>query len=242
VPPTISQADDNSSPSSLLTNRLIASFKQLIASGQLSPGSRLPPERALALQFGVSRPSLRQALKVMEIMGVLQQRVGDGTYLNANASAILAEPMDFLILLDGISFHELVEARMILEPELAARAAERATSDDLASLRAAMKGIDSARDPAGIARYDIAFHEAVYRAASNRVCQLMLGMLHKAILDSMMRAPELRPSALSNAQHRRIYSAIASRRPEKAHRQMLEHLSGYLPLLQAMPKPLPRKS
>src|SRR4051794_8679636 len=92
-----------------VTVKLIAVFKQLIAEGSLLPGSRLPPERELAGNFGVSRSSLRQALKVLEIMGVISQRVGDGTYLNSGANAILGEPMHFLILLDGISFHELME-------------------------------------------------------------------------------------------------------------------------------------
>src|SRR3954468_5173264 len=100
-----------------VTVRLITIFKQLIAEGVLKPGGRLPAEREMAESFGVSRSSLRQALKVLEIMGVISQRVGDGTYLNAGAPSILSEPMEFLILLDGISFHELMEARLIVEPE-----------------------------------------------------------------------------------------------------------------------------
>jgi GntR family transcriptional repressor for pyruvate dehydrogenase complex len=225
------------SPVSGLTQRLIGDFKQLIASGRMSPGSKLPPERALSLQLGVSRPSLRQALKVMEVMGVLQQRVGDGTYLNSNASEILGQPLEFLILLDGITFHELVEARMIMEPELAARAAERAAPEDLAALRSALKAIDLETDQSAIGKHDIAFHEAIFRAAGNRVCQQMLGILHRSILDSMMRAPWLRSSAISNAQHKRIYLAIESREPQQAYQNMLEHLSGYLPLLHSLPKP-----
>src|SRR5882672_435771 len=125
-----------------VTVRLLSTFKRLISEGALVAGSRLPSERELAENFQVSRSSLRQALKVLEIMGVISQRVGDGTYLNAAAPTVLGEPMEFLILLNGISFHELMETRVIVEPELAARAATRATEDDLASLRremAAMK-------------------------------------------------------------------------------------------------------
>src|SRR6201985_1709133 len=101
-----------------LTARLLATFKQLIAEGTLAPGARLPAEREMASNLKVSRGSLRQVLKMLEIMGVVSQRVGDGTYLNAAAPSILAEPMEFLILLDGISFQELMEARIIVEPEL----------------------------------------------------------------------------------------------------------------------------
>src|SRR5205807_8410219 len=116
--------------------RLLATFKQLIAEGTIVPGSRLPAEREMASNLNVSRGSLRQVLKMLEIMGVVSQRVGDGTYLNAAAPSILSEPMEFLILLDGISFHELMEARLIVEPELAARAASRATAEDVLELNA----------------------------------------------------------------------------------------------------------
>src|ERR1700730_7679056 len=117
-----------------VTMKLLTSFKDLIGSGALSPGCKLPPERKLAQQFGISRPSLRQALKVLNIMGVLSQKVGDGTYLNQDASMILKEPLEFLLLLDGISHHELFEARLMVEPELAARAAESANIVALGTL------------------------------------------------------------------------------------------------------------
>src|SRR4029077_12669398 len=96
-----------------LTARLLATFKQLISEGSLAPGARLPAERELASSLKVSRGSLRQVLKMLEVMGVVSQRVGDGTYLNAAAPSILAEPMEFLILLDGIGFEELMDARLI---------------------------------------------------------------------------------------------------------------------------------
>src|SRR5690606_28313344 len=92
----------------------------------------------LAEMVGVSRSSLRQALKVLVSMGVITQRVGSGTRLNPAAASILAEPLQFLILLDGITFEELMEARLIVEPKLAARAAERATADDVKALKRAI--------------------------------------------------------------------------------------------------------
>jgi DNA-binding FadR family transcriptional regulator len=95
-----------------VTGRLISAFKQLISEGSLIPGSKLPSERKLAESFGVARSSLRQALKVLEIMGVISPRVGGGTYLNKAAVSILSEPMEFLLLLEGISFPELMEARL----------------------------------------------------------------------------------------------------------------------------------
>src|SRR5512134_2603205 len=104
----------NGKPKDDLTHQLLARFKDLIAQGVLRPGGRLPPERELAKRFGVSRSSLRHALKVLDIMGVLTQRVGDGTYLTTSASRILSEPLEFLVLLDGISLFDLLETRLIV--------------------------------------------------------------------------------------------------------------------------------
>src|SRR5216683_4796518 len=140
------QAESRPKPAdSRVTAQLISRIKKLISDGSVVPGSRFPPERKLAKEFGVNRASLRQALKVLEIMGVLTQRVGDGTYLSASAETILKEPLDFLILLDDLSHHELFETRLIVEPELAARAAERATVEDLATLRRAITAMEQSR-------------------------------------------------------------------------------------------------
>src|SRR6202167_5581714 len=117
-----------------LTTTLVAGLRQMIADGSLHPGAKLPPERDLAKRFSVNRASVRQALKALEVMGVVRQRVGDGTYLTQDASSTLSAPLDFLLLVDGITFGELYEARRIFEPELAARAACRHTSDELLQL------------------------------------------------------------------------------------------------------------
>jgi GntR family transcriptional repressor for pyruvate dehydrogenase complex len=122
-----------------ITNQLIGRLKDLISRGVLVPGAKLPPERELAPAFGVSRSSLRHALKALEIRGVLTQRVGDGTYLTENSDGILRESFELLMLIDGISLADLLETRLIAEPELAARAAERATLDDLRSMKETSK-------------------------------------------------------------------------------------------------------
>ena len=90
-----------------LTVTLLERFRELLADGSLTAGSRLPPERDLAKSFGVSRNSLRQALKVLGAMGVLTQRTGSGTNLRPDASAVLRQPFQFLMLLDSVSHEEL---------------------------------------------------------------------------------------------------------------------------------------
>src|ERR1700733_14947390 len=148
-----------------LTAKILEKIKHLISSGSVTPGGKFPPERELAKEFGVNRGSLRQALKVLEIMGVITQRVGDGTYLSASAETILQEPLEFLVLLDDLSHHELFETRMIVEPELAARAAERATTEDLAGLRHAIMAMERSRTNRSRLDADMAFHECIFRAS-----------------------------------------------------------------------------
>ena len=216
-----------------LTARLIATFKQLISEGSLVPGCRLPAERELAENFGVSRSSLRQALKVLEIMGIISQRVGDGTYLNVAASSMLGEPLEFLILLNGISFQELIEARIIVEPELAARAAERATNEDFRILKESLEAMKESRlDRARLVEQDLLFHETIFRASGNRVCSLMFTLIHKSIHSMIELTSKLVDLEHTLALHRAIYVAIQRRDSEEARRRMVEHLLDVRGLLQ----------
>ncbi len=208
-----------------LTARILEKIKRLIATGAVSPGEKFPPERELAKEFGVNRASLRQALKVLEIMGVLTQRVGDGTYLSASAELTLKEPLDFLVLLDDLSHHELLETRMIVEPELAARAAQRATAEDLIGLRKAIVAMEHCRTNEERLDADVAFHECIFRASGNRICHLLFRVIHRNLLTSMSKLSRRVPLDRPLTFHKRIYEAIQNREPEEARRQMLDHIT-----------------
>ena len=207
-----------------ITAQLISRIKAMIATGKIAPGSRFPPERELAKDFNANRGSVRQALKVLEIMGVLSQRVGAGTYLSESAESILNEPLDFLVLLDDLSHHELFETRLIVEPELTARAAERATTEDLAALRKAILAMERSKNVRERLDADLAFHEAIFRASGNRICFLLFRAIHRTLLTSM--------SFLSNRvslekplmYHRKIYGAVRARKPDEARKAMMDHI------------------
>jgi DNA-binding FadR family transcriptional regulator len=164
-------------------------------------------------------------------MGVLTQRVGDGTYLSASAESILKEPLDFLILLDDLSHHELMETRMIVEPELAARAAERATTEDLVSLRRAIAAMESCRTNQERLEADLAFHQCIFRASGNRICHLLFNVIHRSVLTSMSQLSTRVPLDRPLTFHKRIFAAIQQRNPEDARRQMLEHIADTKALL-----------
>ena len=208
-----------------LTGRLIARFKSMISAGSFLPGAKLPPERELAKLLGVNRTSLRHALTALETMGVVTRWVGDGTYFTSDAATILSAPLDFLILVDGIPFRDLIEARMIVEPELAARAPERATSEDLASLRRALKEMQaSGPDRARLAQADVAFHETIFRASGNRTCLHMFSALHRALIAGISGTSVFDDASETIGYHRGIYQAIYRRQPDQARRQMRDHL------------------
>jgi GntR family transcriptional repressor for pyruvate dehydrogenase complex len=202
-----------------LTATLLDKFRQLIASGAIRPGDRLPPERELAVRFGASRSSLRPIMKVLESVGAISQRVGDGSYLSADGGNILDLPLSLLILLDGVSLLEVFEARLMLEPELAARAAECASSEDLEAMRRTFPLM--ATDPVNA---DIAFHEAVCKATRNRVCYRMFGAIHRAFWEGMVLTSRLAPNQATEF-HKAIYSAIHLRNPEDARKRMTDHLT-----------------
>jgi GntR family transcriptional repressor for pyruvate dehydrogenase complex len=207
-----------------VTARLISRIKSMIADGTLTPGTKFPPERDLAIKFSANRTSVRQALKVLEIMGVLTQRVGDGTYLSNSAETILNEPLDFLVLLDDLSHHELFETRLIVEPELTARAAQRATAEDIAALRAAVSAMEKSKNTKERLTADMAFHDAVFRASGNRICQLLFKQIHRTVLTSMSHLSSRVSLEQPLMYHRRIYKAIRERDAEGARKAMREHI------------------
>ncbi len=209
-----------------LTHQLVAGLKDMIATGTLQPGSKLPPERELARRFAVNRASIRQALKALDVMGIVHQRVGDGTYLTQDASTTLRAPLDFLLLVDGITFQELFEARRIVEPELAARAAMRRSEEDLIDLEKAvmlMKQNPNV-DAETLAEQDLIFHETVWRVSGNRVCHRMFSSLHQAMSRSLAVTSSLRDAGTPIGAHEQMFLAIQAGDAEAARRLMYEHL------------------
>lgn len=218
-------AQKRQSPKEDLTAKLIARFGDLLAAGTLSRGTKLPPERELSKMFGVSRNSLRQALKVLQVMGLVEQRTGYGTYLSLEPSQILREPMRFLLLVDPVSHAELLEMRLIVEPELAAKAAERATLADLLEMEACLERMEQAGDDTEkLIEADVAFHRTVFRAAGNHLSETMFSMIHHSLMSSIMRTSRMAKAGYVANIHRPIYRAVFERNAQNARAAMLQHL------------------
>ncbi len=204
----------------------------MLREGVVKQGSRLPPERELAAHFNVARSSLRQALKVLEIMGIITQKVGDGSYFSTDTSAILSVPMEFLFLLDDTSVEELTELRLLMEPGLARLAAQRASSDDIALLGQSIRDLESSsNDTLKLVSSDLLFHRAIFQASKNGLASTLFQTIHRAIAKMILVTSQLVDLEHTLAFHKPIMRAIEQRDGEEAARLMTEHLTDATALL-----------
>lgn len=210
------------------TALVIAFVRQRIARGEVRPGDRLPPERELATQLGVSRPTVRAGLRALAAMGVVESRHGSGTYIPEGPPRLGTEPLEFLADLHGFTREEMYEARRVLEVGVAGLAAERVTSDHLANLAEEVASLfASMQDPEGFLVHDIRFHRTVAQCAGNALLASLVEMV-SALYYERRRATATRATDrnLQDAaeMHRRIYQAIRARDASLARRLMDEHL------------------
>ena len=197
-----------------------------IERGELKPGDRLPPERDLAAQIGVSRPTVRTALRSLATMGVVQSKQGAGTFITAGPPALTGEPLGLLAALHGLSRDGLFEARLVLEVGSSALAADRASGDDLAAMSEEVTGMFASIDePLTFLRHDVRFHRAVATASRNPVLGVLIDMLgslfYERRSETIQRATDLRETAEA---HRKIYQAIRARDRDAAIAAMSLHL------------------
>ncbi len=211
------------------TQQVVTHVRTLIEAGSLKPGDRLPAERDLAVEIGVSRPTVRAGLRALAAMGVVQSRHGSGTYIPGGPPTLGSEPLRFLAALHGFTRVELFEARRILAVGAAGLAAERATPDQIATIAEEVTCLfASMEDPQGFLVHDVKFHQAVALASSNPIVTSLVGMVSEIYYaqrrETATRASDrnLRDAA---EMHRRIYQAIRARDQEAAQHAMAEHLA-----------------
>jgi GntR family transcriptional repressor for pyruvate dehydrogenase complex len=198
----------------------------LIRTGMLRPGDRLPSERELIDILDISRPSLREALRALSMLGVIDARHGGGAYVTDLEARTLLAPLDFFLSLSQTNLGDAFESRRIVELEIVRKAARQATADDLDDLKGmicAHEGIQS--DPVGFRILDSRFHARLSAAAGNVVLERIAYGLYNMGLDirrhATMNLPLIRQST---ADHVQIVDAIAGRDPERAARAMGVHL------------------
>lgn len=210
------------------TEQVVSHVRGLIERGKLRPGDRLPAERDLALQIGVSRPTVRAGLRALGAMGVVRSKHGSGTYIQDGPPTLGTEPLSFLAALHGFTRDEMYEARRILEVGAAGVAAERARPEHMATLAEEVANLFSAMDdPQGFLVHDINFHRAVATATGNPIIAVVVEMIAALYYERRRQTAERATDRnLHDAaeMHRRIYQAIRAGDQDLARATMNEHL------------------
>jgi len=212
-----------------VTDDAIERIRELVASGAWGPGTRLPREVDLAKQLGLSRNSLREAVRALSQARVLEVRQGDGTYVSSLDPGELLEPtLSATHLLRGRTVLELFEVRRMLEPEAAALAAQRADAEVSGALGVELERMVAAGDrPDDLVEADAAFHDVIARAPGNGVLRALLRSLSTSTVRARLWHGIADRGALDQAreEHRRIYEAIAAGDADLARASALLHIA-----------------
>ena len=212
-----------------LTDGAIDKIKEMILSGALGPGDRLPKEADLAERLGLSRNSLREAVKALSLIRVLDVRQGDGTYVTSLDSNLLLESLSFVV-----DFHrddtvlEFLEVRRILEPATAALAAERMTAAQVGTLRELLAELGPDPSIEALVANDLEFHRQIARGAGNSVlCSLIDGLSGPTVRARIWRGLTQEGAVdRTREQHEAILDAIEGRNPDLARSWTTVHIAG----------------
>lgn len=204
---------------------LLSYLEEQIISGRSAEGSKLPSERAIAEEYGLSRPAVREALRDLAGRGHIEIVPGRGAYVRRVRAGDLAGPLEAFYRRQRVTPRDLVEARKMIECEAAFLAAGRSGREDLEAMELALARFDHSADLVDRTRYDIAFHMSIVRAAHNPVVETMYGSIRGLVVQLMLRS--LGDPTVSRAgipYHREIYEAIRDGEGERARSSMSGHL------------------
>lgn len=212
-----------------LTDDAIERIKDMIRTGELGPGDKLPREADLAQSLGLSRSSLREAVKALAAINILSVRQGDGTYVTSLEPSILLETLSFMV-----DFHhddtvlEFLEVRRILEPAAAAKCAQTMDDQDVAELRALLDGLGPNPTVEELVENDLEFHRRVAAGSGNTVLASLIESLSGPTARARVWRGITQDAAIGRtlAEHRSILDAIEQRQPEAARSWSTVHIGG----------------
>jgi GntR family transcriptional repressor for pyruvate dehydrogenase complex len=208
------------------TDTVVDAIQLMIVQRELNPGDALPSERDLAQQLAVSRNVLRESLGILGQRGLISSRQGAGTFVSVPSGEQAREAMQLLLEMRRVDLVELCDARLLIEPELAARAAERASTSQLGQLRTAYAALAVAReDPETHVQADIAFHSIIAELSGHTVLKALVDAVREPVTRGMI-VGTARPLAIddSDEQHEAILTAILAGDATGARAAMTTHL------------------
>ncbi|GAB3894163.1 FadR/GntR family transcriptional regulator [Microbispora bryophytorum] len=212
-----------------VTDAAIDRIKQMITSGELAPGDRLPKEADLAERLGLSRNSLREAVRALALINVLDVRQGDGTYVTSLQPHLLLEAMSFVV-----DFHrddtvlQFLEVRRVLEPAATAMAAMNMSDEDVKELRAILDALPDEPSVEEMVTNDLRFHRHIAAGSGNPVLCSLIDSLSGPTTRARVWRGLTQEGALDDTreQHVMISDAIAARRPDVARAWATVHVAG----------------
>ncbi|MET9778313.1 FCD domain-containing protein [Streptomyces sp. NPDC006367] len=219
--------DETAPRKGTVTGRAIERIKAMIAEGLLEPGQRLPTERDLAAQLGLSRSSMREAIRALTVLGVLEARHGSGIYVTRLEAGGLLETFGVVADLSrGARTAELLEVRRVLESAATALAAARITPEQLAGVERHLRAMDATDDPEEILAHDLAFHREIVAAAGNETMTAILDGLSSRTFRARVRRGHQDEGAVARTrrEHAAIHRALAARDPEAARAAAAAHV------------------
>jgi GntR family transcriptional repressor for pyruvate dehydrogenase complex len=223
----ISQADFGIIEQQTLPDKIVDRILSMIQRKQLKPGDRLPPERELAKIMGVSRPVLREALRALSIMKIVENRRRAGTYITSLEPEILVNHLELIFSLDDTTYLDLLKARKVIEPSITEMAAQNITdeiSDQLDQIL--IKTSEAINDEEAFLQANLDLHRLICQTANNLVISRFMASITKLGILSRRRTvklPEVREETL--ADHQKIVDALKERDPETAKKAMQDHIS-----------------
>jgi GntR family transcriptional repressor for pyruvate dehydrogenase complex len=212
-----------------VTDEAILKIKAMLLSGELKPGDRLPSEKELSEALGLSRSSLREAVKALEVIRVLDVRRGDGTYVTSLTPSLLLDAMSFVVdIHQDDSVLELFEVRRILEPAAAALATPHVTADDIAALRVLLAEVDRTTSVDDLVANDIVFHRRISEHSGNAYLTRLLDTLSGSTVRARVWRGLTEEGSVERTltEHRAIVDALEAGDAGLVGAHMTVHVSG----------------
>jgi DNA-binding FadR family transcriptional regulator len=207
-------------------DQIASTLAERVLSGELAPNERLPPERQLAVEFGVSRPIIREALRALVERGLIDVEPSRGAFVRSTTGPGRFQSLDVEYLRRGTTARQLSEARLMIETEAVALAVDHADAVDLATLSAALDRVEASATPLERVRNDLAFHAALVAATHNPVIETMFASIQALTVELMVRsAGDAEIVRKSAPFHRVAFQAIVDRDPDAGRAAIRAHLS-----------------
>ena len=200
-------------------------IKDIVRSGELKRGDKLPSERDLALKLNVSRTSVREAIKALETLGLIESKHGEGNYIRSDFEDILLEPLSIVFMLLGSDNNEILQLRNVIEPEVAKIAAENITNDEIEKIEDIIEKLSKTKDSKECASLDKEFHYAIAKASKNHLLSTIIFSVSSLIeeyIDESKIYHDKKEEVIK--EHRKILKALKEHNKDEAFNEAKNHL------------------